>query len=67
MKKKIACFSDLFIGLFREEKGSCYEAPILKPKPMRVTDPEDRVDYNEFHRNIQKQLKQIYYDTKRRN
>jgi len=65
MKKKIACFSDLLIGLFREEKGSCYEAPLLKPKPMRVTEPEDRVDYNEFQMNIQKQIRQIYYDTKR--
>lgn len=60
MKKKIAWLSNLFIGLFREEKGSCYEAPTQKPKPMRFADPEDRVDYNEFRRNIQKQLKKIY-------
>ena len=62
MKKKIAWLSNLFIGLFREEKGSCYEAPTLKPKPMRFADPEDRVDYNEFHRNIQRQLKKIYHE-----
>ena len=60
MKKKIAWLSNLFIGLFREEKGSCSEAPTLKPKPMRFTDPENPVDYNEFRRNIQRQLKKIY-------
>lgn len=67
MKKKIAWLSDLFIGLIREEKGSCTEAPTQKPKPMRFADPENPVDYNEFHRNIQKQLKKIYNDTKRCN
>lgn len=60
MKKKIAWLSNLFVGLFRKKKGSCYEAPTLKPKPMRFTEPENLVDYNEFRRNIQRQLKKIY-------
>lgn len=63
LKKKIHC---LFcsIGLVRCEEGSRSEAPILKPRPWRVTEPPETVDFNEFHRNIRKQLTIRYNDNR---
>ena len=64
---KMKTLFDLVIGLVRKEEGSRYEAPIQKPKPMSYVDPDIKMDYDSFHKNIQKQLKKIYNDTKRSN
>jgi hypothetical protein len=58
----ICCFHGLM------SKGSCSEAPqdIMKPRAMKVTLPDEPVGYNDFHTNLQKQIKNIY-DTKTSN
>ena len=65
MKKKINHLFK-FIGLVREDEGSRSEAPTLKPTAWKVTYPEQPVNYNEFHKNIQNQIKK-YYDTETSN
>jgi hypothetical protein len=65
LKEKINRLLSL-IGLVREDKGSRSEAPSLKPKAWKITYPETPVDYNEFHQNINKQIRK-YYDTETSN
>lgn len=60
LKNKITWLGDVFHSIVRKDKGSCSEAPSLKPKAMKVTYPPEPVDYNEFQQNLFNQIKKQY-------